>query len=119
MDTDRNDATKRELPRANQIVKTLLEQNNWVLAYFGFVSIIPKCRGRSHAIRLLEVLWHFSNLDEAIKRGGWLWETQRDLEDRCTGMTRNEQETARDILGRLGFIEEKKGPENMCMYRVN
>jgi hypothetical protein len=49
---------------------------------------------------------------------GWFYKTQDDWENE-TGLSRNEQETARKILKRLGILEEKRvGIPAQMYYRV-
>jgi len=50
---------------------------------------------------------------------GWIYKTQSEIEQE-TGLTRTEQETARRILSKKGFLEHKyKGIPRQLYYRIN
>jgi len=78
--------------------------------------LAKSCGGVAAALFLSQLLYWTGRGKLA---DGWVWKSADDMEDE-TGLTRNEQETARKKLKALGILEEKlKGVPATLHYRVD
>ena len=74
-----------------------------VIAYY---PILAKSLGGAKNAVMLSQLIYWSNNRVAKKRGGWFYKSVEEFCDE-TGLTKDEQRTARNELARLGVIETK------------
>lgn len=86
------------------------------VAYWPYLA--RKVGGVQEAIMLSQLLYW--NGDKTVReRGGWLWKTVSDMYDE-TGLTKIQQQTARDKLVSLGVLEcELRGVPRCWRYRVD
>ena len=80
---------------------------------------LAKCVGGVKAAIMLCQLLYWAAGKTAKARDGWFYKSVNDMEEE-TGLSKEEQQTARDKLDNLGVIESKlKGIPRTWHYRVN
>ena len=82
----------------------------------AYQRIFKKITGRATAAIMLSQAWYW--MPRTNDAEGWFWKTQEEWEEE-TGLTRDEQETARKRLKELGFMsEERRGLPARMYYKV-
>jgi hypothetical protein len=95
--------------------RLLIRSENRAADYLAFESRCVRKFGPAAGIFLRQlVYWTGREHDPE----GWIYKTQAEME-RETGLSRKQQERAREILGKYGVLEEKKrGLHRKLWYRV-
>lgn len=82
----------------------------------AFNPAFKKITGRTSAAVWLSQVYYWSK--RTSDPDGWFWKTAKECEEE-TGLTDNEQKTAREICVKLGVVEEKlKGVPATLYYRL-
>jgi hypothetical protein len=85
--------------------------------YFSFVPEVAIALESVNAALMLCYLVHWEG--KGWKRDGWIYKTMEEMRT-GTGLTKNQQESARKILKQRGFIQvERKGTHGIRHYLVN
>jgi DnaD/phage-associated family protein len=82
----------------------------------AFNPAFKKITGRTSAAVWLSQVYYWSK--RTNDPDGWFWKTAKECQEE-TGLTDNEQKTAREICAKLGVVEEKlKGVPATLYYRL-
>jgi len=102
------------MAKPNKSLNTILDVTNGY--YFNFVPEVAIALGSVNAALMLCYLVHWEG--KGWKRDGWIYKTMEEMRT-GTGLTKNQQESARKILKQCGFIQvERKGTHGKLHYRV-
>ena len=85
----------------------------------AFYAIFAKIAGGALAGLMLSQMWWLANADQVERNDGWFKKTQQELTEE-TGLTRWEQETAREQLIACGLLTQKiAGLPAKTYYKLN
>lgn len=85
----------------------------------AYWPILARVFGGVQEAILLSQLLYWNGVHTVQNRGGWLWKSVQDMTDE-TGLSKEQQQTARAALARLGVIEiALKGVPRCWRYRVD
>lgn len=92
---------------------------NFISSMGRVVAYYPNLKKITHSTTATILLCQFFYWIDKSTDNGWIWKTSDEIEEE-TGLTYNEQKTARDKLVELKFIEEEnKRLDHMMRFRVN
>ena len=104
---------------ASQDLDALAPLSAYEHGWLCYHAAVARALGSVDAAVLLHKMLKWSEIETAIRRGGWFYAPRHQITEE-TGLTRDNQETARKKLGKLDVLEEKEqGIPCRLYYRIN
>ena len=95
-----------------------MKLTNYILDLGRAVAFYPGLKGITHSTTATILLCQFLYWSDKSKDNGWIWKNSYEIEEE-TGLTYNEQRTARKILFDLNLLEENPKPlEHTIYFRI-